>query len=286
MILGSHLSIAGGLHRALEAAEGYGFEAVALFLRNQQQWKAPELTDQAVRTFKRIRKRVGIAPVVAHGSYLLNLAGRDEVREKSILALAEDLRRAGRLGVEYFVIHPGSNPDTEAGIERIIDGLDAAMHGLRHRHPVLLLETTAGQGNCVGHRFEHLAAVLSGVRRRDRYGVCFDTAHVFAAGYDLRTAKACRATLAEFDAVVGLERLRAIHCNDSKRALGARVDRHEHIGMGEIGLGGFRSLVNDARLADVPFILETPKGTRESDNADWDDVNAATLRQLVRRTKA
>lgn len=276
------MSIAGGLHRALEAAAGYGFDAVAMFLRNQQQWRAPELTDQAVRTFKRVRTQVGVGPVVAHGSYLLNLAGRDEVREKSIAALADDLRRAGRLGVEYVVIHPGSNPDVEAGIARIVDGLDRAMKGLQHKHPLLLLETTAGQGNCIGHRFEHLAAMLGGVRRPNRYGVCLDTCHVFAAGYDLRSARAVAATLDAFDQVVGLPRLRAVHCNDSKRPLGSRVDRHEHIGQGEIGRAGFRALVNEPRLSGMPLILETPKAERDADGADWDRINAALLRRMAR----
>jgi deoxyribonuclease-4 len=283
MILGSHLSIAGGLHKALEAAAGYGFDAVAMFLRNQRQWQAPPLSDPAVRTFKKTRRRLGIGPVVAHGSYLLNLAGEVPVREKSIAALRDDLRRAGRLGVEFLVIHPGSNSDLQAGIERIVAGLDAAMKGLRHRHPKVLLETTAGQGNCIGHRFEHIAAVLDGVRRADRYGVCLDTAHAWAAGYDLGSSRGARKTLEAFDSIIGLSRLGAIHCNDSLKPLGSRVDRHAHIGKGEIGLAGFRALVRDPRLADVPFILETPKGTRESDNADWDPLNAATLRCLQKQ---
>ncbi len=281
MILGSHLSIAGGLHKAIEAAADYGFQAVALFLRNQRQWQAPPLSDQAARTFKKVRRRLGIGPVVAHGSYLLNLAGNEPVREKSIAALADDLRRAGRLGVEYLVIHPGSNADLQAGIERIVAGLDAAMKGLRHRHPTVLLETTAGQGNCIGHRFEHIAAMLQGVRRADRYGVCLDTAHAWAAGYDLGSARAVRKTLDAFDDVIGLSQLEAIHCNDSLKPLGSRVDRHAHIGQGEIGLAGFRALLRDPRLADVPFILETPKGTRDSDGADWDAINAAALRRLA-----
>lgn len=282
MILGSHLSIAGGLHHALQDAQDYGFQAVALFLRNQRQWQAPDLTDADVAAFKRVRRQSGIAPVVAHGSYLMNLAGENPVREKSIAALAEDLRRAGRLGVEYLVIHPGSNQDTQAGIERIVAGLDAAMTGHRYRHPMVLLETTAGQGNCIGYRFEHLAAMLAGVRRKDRYGVCFDTAHVLAAGYDLRSARAVRTTLDKFDRVVGMTHLRAVHCNDSLKPFGSRVDRHAHIGQGEIGRAGFRALLRDPRLADAPFILETPKGTRDSDGADWDRVNAALLRKLAR----
>ncbi len=281
MLLGSHLSIGGGMHRALEAAAGYGFRAVALFVRNQVQWRPTPLREEAVRRFRATRKRLGIGPVVAHGSYLVNLAGLCAIRRKSISAMKHDLDRCGRLGIEYLVFHPGSRPDASEGIALIASALNEIVAAVAHRRPKILLETTAGQGNCIGHTFEQLAAILSRLDRPKRFGVCLDTCHIFAAGYDIRTPAAYRRTMKAFDDTVGLDRLLAIHLNDSRRPLGSRVDRHAHIGAGEIGLGGFTNIVNDPRLADVPIILETPKGTDEMAR-DWDEVNAESLRDLVR----
>jgi deoxyribonuclease-4 len=210
----------------------------------------------------------------------VNLAGLDEIREKSVAALVEDLERCGRLGIEYLVVHPGSHPDTAEGIARIADGIARALAGTRRRRVKLLLETTAGQGNCIGHRFEHLAEIRRQCGRQRRVGICLDTAHAFAAGYDLRTPRACRDTMAELDEAVGLEHLLAVHLNDSKKPLGSRVDRHEHIGLGEIGERGFADLMRDERLADLPGILETPKETHP-DGRDWDVVNAELLRTLA-----
>lgn len=282
MRLGSHLSIAGGLHRALEAAAGYGFPVVALFVRNQRQWQAPPLRDEEVQTFRDARQACGIETVVAHGSYLVNLAGEGPVRKKSIAAVAEDLGRCGRLGIEHLVIHPGSAEDTQAGIGRIAAGIDEALRRARNSPATLLLETTAGQGNCIGHRFEHLADILGQAARTARLGVCLDTAHVFAAGYDLRTPQAGRKLLRQFDTVVGLERLKAVHVNDSLKPLGSRVDRHAHLGRGCIGREGFGWLVRSRKLPDVPLILETPKG-EDPRGRDWDRVNAGLLRQLAGR---
>lgn len=282
MLLGSHLSIAGGMWRALTKAARYGFDTVGVFVRNQRQWRAPPLSDEAVERFRRTRERLGIAPVVAHGSYLVNLAGRPEVREKSIAATAEELDRCGRLGIEYLVIHPGSSRDTEAGIDRIAEALNRIMGACRHPGPGILLETTAGQGGSIGSSFDELAEILGQLGSPERFGVCLDTCHVFAAGHDLRTRDAYAATMNQFDRVIGLGRLLAVHVNDSQRELGSRVDRHAHIGRGKIGRRGFANLLNDPRLAAVPMILETPK-EKTPDGRDWDLINAETLRSLVRQ---
>jgi len=282
MLLGSHLSIAGGVDRALIAARGYGFDVVAMFVRNQVQWKCRPLDDEVVKRFKRVRKETGIATVVAHGSYLVNLAGLAGVRRKSTRAMVEDLTRCGRLGVEYLVIHPGSRTNVARGIELIARALNDIFAACPHRRPKILLETTAGAGKTLGRSFEQLAAMMAAVDRPRRVGVCLDTCHVFAAGYDMRTPGACGAMLDEFDRVIGLDRLGAIHLNDSLKGLGRGVDRHAHIGRGEIGLRGFAALVNDSRLADVPMILETRKGLDDL-GRDWDTVNAETVRGLLLR---
>jgi deoxyribonuclease-4 len=281
MLLGSHLSISGGLDKALIKADGYGFGTVALFVRNQVQWRVSPLADEAVRRFRSTRKRLGIGPVVAHGSYLVNLAGRDDIRRKSIEAMVADLDRCGGLGIEYLVFHPGSADDVDEGIERIARAMEEIFQRCARRRPKLLLETTAGQGRSIGHRFEHLAEIRRRCRRRRRVGICLDTCHVFAAGYDVRTPAGWQATLDELDDAVGLEHLLAVHLNDSKRPLGSRVDRHEHIGKGAIGRRGFAAIVTDRRLAEVPLILETPKGTDEK-GRDYDTLNARLLRRLAR----
>jgi len=287
MILGAHLSIAGGLHRALDKAAGYGFECVGIFVRNQVQWRRPPLREDAVAVFRRRRRELGIAPIVAHGSYLVNLAGRASVRRKSITAVREDLRRCDRLGAEYLVLHPGSREDVECGIALIAAALNEIVAarrpaGCKGPPPRVLLETTAGQGNGIARTFEQIASILSLLKRPERFGVCLDTCHVFAAGYDIRTPVACRKTLDAFDRIIGLDRLLAIHLNDSLGRLGSRIDRHAHIGCGAIGLKGFAALVNDKRLSNVPMILETPKG-KDKAGRDWDELNARTIRRLLRR---
>jgi deoxyribonuclease-4 len=281
MKLGAHLSIAGGLHEALVRASRYGFDTVALFVRNQLQWRSPPLGEQAVRAFRRTRRRLGIGPVVAHGSYLLNLAGSHEVRRRSVAALGDDLDRCGRLGIEYLVFHPGSHGDPALGIALIAEALNETMARCRRRRPKILLETTAGAGNTIGRSFEQLAAVLGRLERPRRFGVCLDTCHVFAAGYDVRSRRAYRRTMARFDRIIGLDRLMAIHLNDSRGKLASRLDRHAHIGHGQIGLRGFANFVVDRRLAAVPMLLETPKQRDEKTGRDWDEINAEALRRLA-----
>ncbi len=282
MLIGSHLSIAGGPPNALLSAAEYGFKTVAMFVRNQQQWKSPPLSDETAGTFRRLKRELKIAPVVAHGSYLVNLAGQNDVRGKSIRAMSEDMDRCGRLEIEYLVIHPGSRPDQAEGITLIADALNRIIADCLHIGPIVLLETTAGQGNCIGYTFEQLAEILSRLDKPERFGVCLDTCHIFAAGYDIRTPAAYEKTMTQFDAAVGLNRLAAIHLNDSLGRLGSRLDRHAHIGLGKIGKEGFANLMRDKRLTDIPMILETPKGADES-GRDWDKVNTAVLMSLCRK---
>jgi deoxyribonuclease IV len=279
-LLGAHLSTAGGIENALVQAGAWGFTAVALFLRNQRQWDAPPLTEATVRRFRALRRRHGIGAVVAHASYLVNLAADEPHRARSEASLVDDLTRCGRLGCEGLVVHPGAHPDRDLGLARIAESLDRILTACPARRPRLLLETTAGQGSSLGWRFADLAEIRRGVRRRARVGVCLDTCHVFTAGHDLRDARAYRRMMEEFDATVGLAHLHAIHVNDSLKPLGSRVDRHAHLGLGEIGLAGLRRVMRDTRLVSVPMVIETPKDLHP-DGRHWDQVNVATLRELA-----
>jgi deoxyribonuclease-4 len=291
MLLGAHLSIAGGVDLALHSAAEYGFNTVAMFVRSNVQWRAAKLTGETVARFRRTRRRLGIGPVIAHGMYLANLAGRAAIRRKSITAVRDELDRCGRLGIEYLVIHPGSREDAGFGIGLIAGALNQIIADCPHRRPKVLLETTAGSGNSIGRTFEQLGEILAAVRYPRRVGICMDTCHVFAAGYDIRGPRAYRRTMSRFDMVIGLSRLRAIHVSDSQKPLGSGVDRHAHIGLGLIGLGGFANLVNDPRLTDTPLILETPKGCgpigkgKGKAGKDWDEMNADVLRSLVGRRR-
>lgn len=253
-----------------------------MFVRNQVQWRAGPLTDQSAELFRDTRRKLGINPVVAHASYLVNLAGQDEVRDKSIRAMIEDLGRCGRLGIEYLVMHPGSNPDSRAGLAKIADALDS-IFSAGPPGPMILLETTAGQGDCLGWQFEQLAEILARSKSGERLGICLDTCHVFAAGYDVRSAEGYARTIGQFNCVIGLDRLKAVHVNDSLKELASRVDRHAHIGKGKLGLAGIANFVRDSRLARLPFILETPKGA-DPNGRDYDRLNAAALRRLARRS--
>ncbi len=281
MLIGSHLSIAGGLHNALLRASQYHFNTCAIFVRNQRQWKTPPLTDEQVELFRRTRKQLGFGPVVAHGSYLVNLAGLAPVRRKSIKAFAEEFDRCCRLGIEYLVIHPGARRDKQLGIRKIADAINETLETCEHRRPKVLLETTAGQGNGIGSSFEQLAEIISLIARKKRVGVCLDTCHIFAAGYDIRTPGNYAQTMQQFDEIIGIDKLLAIHLNDSRGELGTHLDRHAHIGEGTIGLAGFANFVNDPALTKVPMIMETPKGLDEA-GQDYDWLNAHSLKSLVK----
>jgi deoxyribonuclease-4 len=281
-LFGAHMSIAGGYYKALEAAQALGMEACQLFTKNNNQWRAKPITDEEVKLFQGTLARTGIRYTIAHASYLINLASASKpLFRRSVDAMVEEMRRAAALGLDALVVHPGAAVDAteEDALARIVTAMDEVLERSPRNRVRLLLETTAGQGTCLGHRFEHLAGILGSVKQSKRVGVCLDTCHVFAAGYALSPAPAYRATLREFDRVIGLERLEAFHLNDSLRPLGSRVDRHAHIGQGHLGLEPFRLLVRDRRFRKMPMLLETPK---ENDDCDtWDAINLATLRGLA-----
>lgn len=281
-ILGAHQSIAGGYYKAVEIAASTGGDCVQLFTKNNNQWRAKELTDDDVARFRESLARLAIKHPLSHNSYLINLAAPDDVLwQKSIEGMVVELKRAETLGIPYVVAHPGAFTCTseEAGIARIIAGLDEVHRQTADLAVKCLLETTAGQGSCLGCRFEQLAKILDGVQQGDRLDVCVDTCHIFAAGYPLAAEAEYQATFAEFDRQIGIQRIKAFHLNDSKKPLGSRVDRHEHIGEGCLGLDPFRWLLNDPRFASVPMYLETPKGKR--DEEDLDVINLRTLRGLI-----
>lgn len=279
MRLGAHESIAGGLHKAFDRARSVGCDALQIFVKSNRSWAVKPLTEEDIARFKAKAEETGIQPVVAHTSYLLNLASPDEAlwaRSRDTLII--ELERCEALGVGWLVLHPGSHVGTgeEAGLARVAQGLGevhAATPGFCAR---ILLETTAGQGTNLGYRFEQLAWLLEHAPQGERLGICLDTCHVFTAGYELRTPEGYAATMEAFDRVIGLERLKALHLNDSKHDLGTRKDRHAHIGEGYIGLEGFRHVVNDPRLANLPGLLETPK----SNDLHEDRENLAVLRSL------
>lgn len=281
-LFGAHTSIAGGCHNALLAAAAHGCQTVQLFTKSANQWAARELTSEDVRTFRTTLRRTRLRYPTAHDSYLINLASPDEVLyRRSIEAFVIELQRAELLGLRYLVTHPGAHVESgeEAGLARVALALDE-VHGRCPGFRVqVLLETTAGQGTTLGHRFEHLARIIAQVAAPARLGVCLDTCHVFAAGYALAPEAEYQATMNAFDAVIGLKRLRVFHVNDSLKPFGSRVDRHAHIGQGHIGLDAFRWLVNDPRFRDRPMILETPK--EDADDRDMDAINLATLRGLA-----
>lgn len=280
--LGAHMSIAGGLDQAPLRGRQVGCDTIQVFTKSNRQWQAKRLSDQEVEAFKTNLLATGIGPVVAHDCYLVNLAApRGPLWKKSVEAFRVELERAERLGIPSLVTHPGSHAGAgEAeGIRRVAEALNVLHAALpRHGGVQVLLETTAGQGTSLGYRFEQLAAILERVEQANRVGICLDTCHVFAAGYDIRQAAGYRKTLEEFTACLGLRRLKAIHLNDSKAGLGSRVDRHEHIGQGRLGLEPFRRILNDPRLRRVPMILETPK---DDDFIRADRRNLARLRRLL-----
>jgi len=278
------MSIAGGHYHAIEKAQPYRCEAVQLFTKSTNQWRAKDLSDQEVALFRKKYLESGLQVAMGHDSYLINLASPDEaLYRKSIESFILEYQRSERLGLDYLITHPGSHVDSgeEAGLARIAQALDETHRRCPGFRVKVLLENTAGQGSNLGHRFEHLAEILKRVSEPRRIGICLDTCHLFTAGYSLATEREYRATIREFDRIVGIKRLRAFHLNDSQKPLGSRVDRHAHIGRGCLGLEPFRYLVNDPRFERHPMVLETPK--EELDGQDMDRVNLKVLRGLVRR---
>lgn len=281
-ILGAHMSIAGGYHKSVEAASKCAMDCVQLFTKNNNQWKAKDISEAEAKAFRDSLANLKISHPIAHDSYLINLAAPDdELWRKSIDAFAIELRRADQLGIPYVVTHPGSYTSTSEaiGLKRIIAAIDEVHAQTEGVAAQCLLETTAGQGTNLGNKFEHLAEILAGVKHAERLGVCVDTCHIFAAGYPLATPEEYADTFEKLDRAVGLKLVRAFHLNDSKKGLGSRVDRHEHIGEGMLGLEPFRHLLNDPRFKQIPMYLETNK--EERDGEEMDVVNLRTLRSLI-----
>lgn len=285
-LLGSHLSIAGGYEKAVLKAAELGFDCVQIFTKNNNQWRAAPLEDAHRERFKQALQSTGIKSPISHNSYLINLASPDDdLWRRSIDAMVIELQRADLLGIAHVVAHPGAHVGSgeEAGIERIASGLDVVLERTARLPTTIALEVTAGQGSCLGHRFEHLGAIIERTKRSDRLTVCLDTCHLFAAGYDLAPKSRYRSTMKKLDQIVGIERVKAIHLNDSKKEQGSRVDRHEHIGRGKMGLEPFQLVLRDRRFRDLPMVLETAKEVDPQSQRPWDSINLELLRSLLKQ---
>ncbi len=280
ILLGAHTSIAGGPGKAIDRALSIGATAMQIFVKNNMQWFATPFSDAELREFSEHPRRKELKAVFGHSGYMINLGATNaDFHAKSLRALKEELTRADQLGLPFLVLHPGAHmgEGVEAGLAKIAGSLDAVLKALPKVKTRVALETTAGQGSSLGHTFEQLRLLFDHSAYPERLCVCIDTAHLFAAGYDISTETGARETFRRFDKIVGAERLAAIHCNDSKTALGSRVDRHEHIGKGKIGLAAFRHIMRARRFAAVPKVLETPKGKDMAEDVE----NMALLRSLL-----
>jgi len=277
-IIGIHLSISGGPHLALEKAEILGIRAMQIFLKNSNRWSSKPYTDEIINKFHAARNGLPDIRIFAHAGYLINLAGSGETHKKSLIALSDELSRAAELGIEFLVLHPGSHggKGMQYGIERAAETLSQAFKN--NKSTKILIETTAGQGTSIGYRFEQLRDIIDKSHRHEQLGICLDTSHIFAAGYDFTTKKSLNSMLTEFNEIIGLEKLKLIHVNDSKKECGSRIDRHEHIGKGHIGTKGFSLALNDPKIRAVPMILETPKFNDE----EADRMNLKKLWSLIR----
>jgi deoxyribonuclease IV len=285
IVLGAHMSIRGGVSMAIERARSIGCTAMQMFVKNNMQWFARALTREEIRAFLNHVQRGELLSVFGHANYLINLAATNPLfHANSIRALAEELVRADQLELPFLVLHPGAHlgAGEEAGLEKIADSVDEVFRKIPKVKTKIALEITAGQGSCIGHRFEHLAHIIVNVREPERLRVCLDTAHLFAAGYDIGSESGVKKTFREFDRVIGRNRLVALHLNDSKTGRGSRVDRHEHIGQGRIGLDAFRFIMRSPRFRKIPKVLETPK---EKDLGE-DVINLRTLRRLANQRQA
>lgn len=278
--IGAHMSIAGGCVKAWERAEMVGCQSLQIFTKNNMQWEGCALSKETVAAFRKRSAEVHF-PVCGHVGYLINLGtNKNPTAHRSIISLAEELERAEQLGLPFLILHPGNHMGAgeTAGIKTISSNLRTILKKSPAKKVKIAIETTAGQGTCIGHHFEHLAEIYEQVSIPSRIGFCFDTCHVFAAGYDLSTARGLANTLKEFDHLLGLDKIMAFHFNDSKTGLGSRVDRHEHIGKGHIGIEPFREILNTRAFAKIPKILETPKGPQGREDIN----NLKVLRGLMR----
>ena len=285
-MFGSHLSIAGGLENALLKARELDMDCVQIFTKNQRQWRVPPLTEAQIARWHEHRQSTNIRHVVSHDSYLINLASPDpQARGKSIDLFREEMLRCEALGIGELVMHPGAHMKSgeQAGLARVVEAFDQLHEQLPDARVITCVEITAGQGTSLGHQLEHLAHLIERTQATDRLGVCLDTAHLIAAGYDLTSGQGARQVLKEVDASVGLARVRVLHLNDSKTPRGSRVDRHAHIGQGHVALDAFAVFVNEPSFAEVPKILETPK-EQAPDGQPWDVLNLQTLKKLIRPT--
>jgi deoxyribonuclease-4 len=280
LLLGAHMSIRGGVSTAIERACSIDCTAMQIFVKNNMQWFARPLRREEIRAFLDHVQRRELLSIFAHANYLINLAATNpQFHANSIRALSEELIRTDQLRLPFVVLHPGAHVGAgeEAGLEKVVESIDRVLAGLPKIKTRIALETTAGQGSCLGNKFEQLAYIITSVREPERLCVCLDTAHVFAAGYDISSESSVRKTLSEFDRAIGPDRLAAIHLNDSKTGCGSRVDRHEHIGKGRIGLDAFRFIMRNRRFRKTPKVLETPKGKELRE----DVINLKTLRRLA-----
>ena len=283
-LLGAHMSIAGGVHTAVERGNRIGCTAMQMFVKNNTQWQGKPLTESDASTYKDLLLKSSIGPVVVHDTYLINLCATDKtILRKSRAALKDELDRCELLGVPYLNFHPGAHVGRgeRDGIKMIAESLDVVHEQTKKYQVKSVIETTAGQGTAIGYRFEQIRSIIDAVDDKKRMAVCIDTCHIFAAGYDIASDDGYAQTFADFDAIIGLSRLVAFHVNDSKRERGSRIDRHEHIGKGKIGLAGFRFLMNDERFYTIPKILETEKGPDMKEDIE----NMRVLRSLIKPDK-
>lgn len=270
-IIGAHTSISGGVSTSLDRAQKLHFTALQIFTKNNNQWDAKPLSDEEIERFKTKLAESDIKFVQAHNSYLINLCAKNRsLLKKSRKSFIEELERCDQLGIPYLNFHPGAHggQGEEEGLKIIAESINIALEKTQNLHVSTMLENTAGQGTSLGYRFEHLRDIIDRVDQAHRLSVCLDTAHIFAAGYDIRSPKSYKQVMRGFDEIIGLDLLKAFHINDSKKGLGSRIDRHEHIGKGFIGEGGFRNIMRDRRMRKVPKILETPKGKRQLEDLE------------------
>lgn len=279
-LIGAHMSIEGGVHFAIQRGESIGCKTIQLFTKNNTRWNAPPLEEEESRIFRELSSKTNILPIIAHSSYLINLSAQDKkVLIRSHYALMDEMLRCEMLGIKHIVIHPGyhGGAGIEQGLKKIALSIDMVYEKLPNIDVSITLETTAGQGTSIGFRFEHLREVIDNSNYKEKISVCIDTAHIFEAGYDIRSYDKYNETMNEFCEIIGLKNLKVIHINDSKTTLGSNVDRHEHIGKGKIGIDAFSFIMNDKRLANIPKILETPKG----EDLKEDIENIDILKNLV-----
>ena len=273
------MSIEGGVENAPLRGKKAGCQVIQIFTKNNNRWNSRQLTDKDIENFKKNSFDTGVIPSASHTAYLINLASPNtEIYKKSLDAFFDEMERAERLGLPYLIFHPGAHLGSgeDAGLKKIADSINVLLKKADGFKLMLLLETTAGQGSHLGYKFEHLSEIIETVDEKEKIGVCLDTCHIFAAGYDISNEYGYKKTFEDFNKIIGIDRLKAFHINDSKKGLGSRVDRHEHIGKGRIGLTAFRLLLNDRRFENIPMILETPKGKTMRE----DKRNLSVLRML------